>query len=56
MKHVVSTKVLQEILNYMANRPYTEVAALIKSLQEDAKPMAQFDQSEPALEEAASQG
>jgi|694.fasta_scaffold00313_56 hypothetical protein len=53
MKHIVSTKVLQEILNYMANRPYTEVAALIKSLQEDAQPMLQKE--EVAVEEAAPQ-
>ena len=37
MKHSVSTNVLQEILNYLASRPYTEVVVLIKTLQEDAK-------------------
>jgi hypothetical protein len=38
MKHIVSTKILQDIINYLANRPYTEVSQLIKTLQEDAKP------------------
>ena len=37
MKHSVSTKVLQDILNYLANRPYTEVAALIKALQDNSQ-------------------
>ena len=37
MKHIVSTSILQEVLNYLANRPYSEVAALIKALQEDVK-------------------
>lgn len=39
MKHIVSTAVLQELINYLANRPYTEVAALIKALQDDVKPL-----------------
>jgi hypothetical protein len=39
MKHIVSTTVLQNILNYLASRPYSEVATLIKELQEDAKPL-----------------
>lgn len=50
MKHMVSTKLLQEILNYLANRPYTEVAALIKSLQDDAKAIPE----EEVKEESAS--
>ena len=41
MKHAVSTKVLQDILNYLANRPYSEVSVLIKTLQDDAKPIAE---------------
>lgn len=45
MKHIVSTKVLQDILNYLANRPYSEVASLIKALQDDVKPLEE-EQSE----------
>ena len=45
MKHLVSTKVLQEILNYMANRPYSEVSELINALQQDATPI---DEAPPA--------
>jgi len=36
MRHSVNTKVLQDILNYLANRPYSEVATIIKALQDDA--------------------
>ena len=46
MKHIVSTKILQEILNYLANRPYTEVATLIKALQDDVKPVEEEEKSE----------
>ena len=46
MKHIVSTKILQEILNYLANRPYTEVASLIKALQDDVKPVEEEEKSE----------
>lgn len=45
MKHIVSTKVLQEVLNYLANRPYTEVAALIKALQDDVQPVEQQEEA-----------
>jgi len=46
MRHIVSTKVLQTILDYLANRPYSEVAALIKMLQEDARPLEEDKTSE----------
>jgi hypothetical protein len=36
MRHSVNTKVLQDILNYLANRPYAEVSAIITALQADA--------------------
>lgn len=45
MKHIVSTKVLQEVLNYLANQPYTEVAALIKALQDDVQPVEQQEEA-----------
>lgn len=45
MKHIVSTTVLQEVINYLANRPYTEVAALIKALQDDVKPLEEQEET-----------
>lgn len=36
MKYKVSSSVLQELLNYLANRPYLEVVNIIQSLQKDA--------------------
>jgi hypothetical protein len=50
MKHIVSTKILQDILNYLANRPYTEVAALIQTLQDDAKPIPEEENKQEATE------
>jgi hypothetical protein len=51
MKHIVTTQILQDVLNYMANRPYTEVAALIKALQEDAKPLPEEADEESKAQE-----
>lgn len=36
MKYKVSSAVLQELINYLANKPYIEVVNLIQSLQKDA--------------------
>lgn len=36
MKYKVSSTVLQELINYLANKPYLEVVNLIQSLQKDA--------------------
>lgn len=36
MRHSVKTEILQNVLNYLANRPYHEVATIITSLQGDA--------------------
>lgn len=36
MRHSVKTEILQNVLNYLANRPYQEVAAFITALQGDA--------------------
>lgn len=36
MRHSVKTEILQSVLNYLANRPYHEVASIITSIQGDA--------------------
>lgn len=36
MRFSVEGELLQKIINYMANRPYAEVAALLEQLQKDA--------------------
>lgn len=50
MKHIVSTSILQKIINYLANRPYSEVAELITSLQKDVQ---LFSEDDKATEEVA---
>lgn len=50
MKHSVSTNILQDVLNYLANRPYTEVAGLIKAIQDDAKALEEPKQEETISE------
>jgi hypothetical protein len=50
MKHAVSTKILQDILNYLANRPYGEVSALIEALQSDAKAIDEAPPAEVVVE------
>jgi hypothetical protein len=35
---IVSTEVLQAVLNYLAERPFKETAQLIQALQNSAKP------------------
>jgi len=37
MRHSLETSVLQEVLNYLGAKPYTEVSALIIKIQSDAK-------------------
>lgn len=55
MRHSVDTKLLQEILNYLATRPFAEVNGLISKMQQDAAPIAVPEaQSAPSSEEAAS--
>jgi hypothetical protein len=46
MRHSVNTKVLQDILNYLANRPYAEVSAIIKALQDDAQTVEETKEAE----------
>jgi hypothetical protein len=36
MRYSVDSNVLQKVLNYIANRPYLEVSALVEQLQKDA--------------------
>lgn len=36
MRHSIETKILQNVLNYLATRPYQEVAELVLSVQKDA--------------------
>ena len=38
MNYTVDADTLQQLLNYLAGRPYVEVHALVKALQENAKP------------------
>ena len=36
MRYSVDSNVLQKVLNYIANKPYLEVSAIIEQLQKDA--------------------
>jgi hypothetical protein len=53
MRHSVNTKVLQDILNYLANRPYSEVATIIKALQDDATIIDTASQTEAEVTDIA---
>jgi hypothetical protein len=37
MRHSLKTEVLQQVLNYLANQPYAQVAKLVTDIQADAK-------------------
>lgn len=39
MKHTIDTKVLQAVLDYMANQPYKDTAPIIAQIQMSAKPV-----------------
>lgn len=47
MRHSIETKLLQEVLNYLAAKPYTEVSALIMQIQSDAKVIQEAVVAEP---------
>lgn len=47
MRHSLDTKLLQDLLNYLVERPFKETNALISSIQQDAKVVV-----EPAPEAA----
>ena len=53
MRHSVNTKVLQDILNYLANRPYSEVDTIIKALQDDATIIDTASQTEAEVTDIA---
>lgn len=53
MRHSVNTKVLQDILNYLANRPYSEVSVIIKALQDDATIIDTASQAEAEVTDIA---
>jgi len=36
MKHILPTDIINKVLNYLAGRPYSEVAALVKDIQSNA--------------------
>lgn len=42
----VPANVLQSVLNYLTSRPYAEVAQLITTLLQNAKPVAEEQKSE----------
>jgi hypothetical protein len=36
MKHILPTDIINKVLNYLAGRPYSEVAVLVKDIQSNA--------------------
>lgn len=42
----ISVKLLNQILGYLGNRPYTEVFQLVEALQNEAKNQPQTEQEE----------
>ena len=52
MKHILPTETINKVLNYLATRPYTDVANLIRDLQSQAVPYV--DESSPCDESPAS--
>lgn len=55
MRHSLDTKLVQDILTYLASRPYAEVSGLITKIQMDAKaiPAEAPAQAEASEEKAA---
>lgn len=48
MNLIIKDEILNAIANYLASRPYSEVAGLIKALQDGAKPHEEIKHEEVA--------
>lgn len=46
MRYDVSESVLNNVLNYLAAKPYQEVVQLIASIHQDAKPIGKIEKIE----------
>lgn len=53
MQFKVDRKVLQEVLNYLSTKPFSEVQGLIRAIQENAK--AEPEQEAPKAEQQPQQ-
>lgn len=55
MRHSIKSEILQTVLNYLASRPYAEVAKLVADIQGDVKVVDGSDNTEAVEEIAAEQ-
>ena len=39
MEYIVGKELLEKVLNYLATKPFTEVAGLINQIQQEVKPV-----------------
>jgi hypothetical protein len=56
MRHSVDTRVLQDIINYLGNKPYVEVMQLITDLQNDAKAIPESSEASEEQKEQSNEG
>lgn len=56
MRHSVDTRILQDIINYLGNKPYAEVTQLITDLQNDAKSIPEPKESSEEPKEQSNEG
>lgn len=47
MKFSIEKKTIDEIVNYLAQKPFREVVHLMKMLNEDCKPMEDIKKEDP---------